>query len=99
MIRSADPESAQRLYGDLGLGLRLAVDREFPQWGMRLQFFRVGDATLEVASALASGESEDERELPNAGVDDLWGVSWRVGDVDRARERLEAALWHFCESR
>jgi len=83
VVRSADPEATKALYGD-GLGLRCALDREFPQWGSRLIFFRVGGVTVEVAATLGDAE-----EAPtDAGRDDLWGLSFRVHDADRAHQRL-----------
>ena len=59
VVRTANAEAAKALYGDR-LGLRLALDRTFPQWGARLLFFRVGGITLEVAAALA-GDREEMR--------------------------------------
>lgn len=83
VIRTGDAESARRLYRD-ALGLRLALDRSFPDWGVRLLFFRLGGLTVELAASL--------REAPDpAGADRLWGLSWRVDDVAAARERLARA--------
>ncbi len=89
VVRSADPEAARVLYAE-GLGLRLALDREFPQWGARLLFFRVGGLTVEIAAALAGGQA------PGGGAvtgdrDQLWGLSYRVPDAEAARARLAAA--------
>lgn len=78
VVRTPDPDGARAFYGER-LGLRLALDREFPDWGVRLLFFRVGDLTLEVAASLAATEP---------GPDALWGVSYRVRDADAARARL-----------
>ena len=86
VVQSADPEATKRLYGD-GLGLRLALDKEFPQWGTRLLFFRVGGVTVEVAARLHG--SAEPGEDPSTDV--LWGLSYRVADADAARSRLEAA--------
>jgi len=83
VVRTSDAEAARGLYGDR-LGLRLALDREFPQWGARLLFFRVGGVTLEIAAELGAAPGAD------AG-DRLWGLSWRVRDADAARARLVAA--------
>src|SRR5574341_908872 len=44
VIQPADPEATRTLYGER-LGLRLALDKSFPQWGARLMFFRVGRIT------------------------------------------------------
>jgi catechol 2,3-dioxygenase-like lactoylglutathione lyase family enzyme len=79
VITSADPDAARSLWRDR-LELRLALDRTFEQWGMRLLFFRLAGVTIEVAHAIGSGNSE--------APDRLWGISWRTGDVARARDRL-----------
>ena len=82
VVQTTDPEAALRLYGTQ-LGLRLALDRSFEARGVRLQFFRVGGVTVEVASRLAAA--------PDASADRLWGLAWRVPDADRARARLAEA--------
>ncbi|MFI5316072.1 MAG: VOC family protein [Myxococcota bacterium] len=83
VVRSADPEATRALYGE-SLGLRLALDRSFAERGVRLQFFRVGGVTVEVASAPAAPAD------PSAS-DRLWGLAWRVLDADAARARLLGA--------
>ena len=50
---------------------------------MRLQFFRVGGVTVEVASRLAAAA--------DPAPDRLWGLAWRVPDADRTRARLAEA--------
>jgi catechol 2,3-dioxygenase-like lactoylglutathione lyase family enzyme len=91
VVRSDDADAARTLYGD-SLGLRLALDREFPQWGARLLFFRVGGLTVEIAAELDAA--------PAAGEGDrLWGLSWRVRDADAARARLLAAGFDVSEVR
>ena len=85
VVQTADAEAAIALYRD-GLGLRLALDRSFPDWGMRLVFLRVGTVTIEIAQPLS------EPTLPR-DTDRLWGLSWRVPNADAARARLiEAGL-------
>jgi catechol 2,3-dioxygenase-like lactoylglutathione lyase family enzyme len=82
VIRTPNPERAIALYaGRLGLSLRL--DRSYPEWGARLTFFRCGDLTIELAHDLKRGIGD--------GEDHLWGLSWRVGDVQGAQRRLAAA--------
>jgi catechol 2,3-dioxygenase-like lactoylglutathione lyase family enzyme len=99
VVRTADAEAAKQLYGD-SLGLRLALDRTFPQWGARLLFFRVGDITLEIAAALAPGSGEaDEKPVLNSDCDELWGLSFRVRDADCARARLDASGFDVSEAR
>lgn len=91
VLQSRDAEATRRLYGD-GLGLRLALDREAPQWGSRLLFFRTGGATLEVAARLG--------EPPEPGVRDrLWGAAWRVDSAPAARARLAGAGFEVSELR
>jgi len=53
VVNTTDPDATSALYGEK-LGLRLALDRTFPGWGMRLMFFRVGGITVEVAAPIAS---------------------------------------------
>jgi catechol 2,3-dioxygenase-like lactoylglutathione lyase family enzyme len=81
VISTADPERAAALYG-ARLGLDMALDRSHPDWG-RLMFFRCGDLIVEVVHRPVAGA--DQRH------DKLWGLSWRVADIEAARERLLAA--------
>jgi catechol 2,3-dioxygenase-like lactoylglutathione lyase family enzyme len=76
VVRTADPDAAIALYRD-GLGIRLALDRMLGE--RRMLFFRVGGVTLEVVSD------------PSLAADDaLYGVAYRVRDIDAARARLHA---------
>jgi catechol 2,3-dioxygenase-like lactoylglutathione lyase family enzyme len=86
VVQTTDAEAAMRLFGE-GLGLRLAVDKEFESWGVRLMFFRVGGLTVEVAAPLGTGKSP----LPESQVDRLWGMSYRVASIEAARQRLADA--------
>jgi catechol 2,3-dioxygenase-like lactoylglutathione lyase family enzyme len=83
VIATADPERAAALYG-ARLGLDMALDRLHPDWG-RLMFFRCGDLILEVVHRpgkdAAVGKAHDR----------LWGLSWRVADIDATRARLASA--------
>ncbi|WP_205876938.1 VOC family protein [Mycobacterium camsae] len=83
VVQTSDGDGAIALYRD-GLGLRLALDRGFPDWGMRLIFLRVGGVTVEIAQPLRTAQ------LPEH-TDALWGLSWRVPNADAARNRLLAA--------
>jgi catechol 2,3-dioxygenase-like lactoylglutathione lyase family enzyme len=91
VVLSEDAEASRRLYGD-GLGLRLALDRRFPERGTRLLFFRIGGITVEIGSALEPSRT------PGA-PDRLWGLAYAVADVDRARERVAAAGFDVSEVR
>jgi catechol 2,3-dioxygenase-like lactoylglutathione lyase family enzyme len=82
VVQTPDADAAIALYRD-GLGLRLALDRSFPEWGMRLAFVRVGGVTIEIAQPLQASPSEPSRQS-----DRLWGLSWRVPNADAARARL-----------
>lgn len=91
VVRSDAPEAAIRFYGDQ-LGLRLALDRTFEQWGARLLFFRVGGTTVEIAAPARPAAAP-------AASDAFWGVSWRVPDVEAARRRLAAGGFDVSEVR
>lgn len=82
VINTPNPDRATAVYG-ARLGLRLALDRSNPDWDMRLMFFRTGGLTVELAHKLSTGVSSQP--------DRLWGLSWRVGDIDAAHQRLSGA--------
>lgn len=84
VIRTPDPERAIALYGGR-LGLSLRLDRSEPAWGARMLFFRCGDLIIEVVHDTKGGTGA------TGGPDRLWGLSWRVGSVDKAQARLRAA--------
>jgi len=78
VISSADPERAAALYG-ARLGLDMALDRSHPDWG-RLMFFRCGDLIVEVVHRPdAKADTAHDR---------LWGLSFRVADIEATRARL-----------
>lgn len=83
VVQTSDADAAITLYRDQ-LGLRLALDRSFPDWGMRLVFLRVGGVTVEIAQPLNDTNGP-------ADTDQLWGLSWQVPNADAARARLAAA--------
>jgi len=81
VITTEDSDRAAALYG-ARLGLDLALDRSHQDWG-QLMFFRCGDLIVEVVRRpVAGGDSDHDR---------LWGLSWRVADIDATRARLIAA--------
>ena len=80
VINTPNPDRAMALYG-AKLGLRLALDRSAPEWGVRLIFFRTGGLTVEIAHRLSQDEDA-------AGPDSFWGLTWRVGDIQAAHARL-----------
>ena len=83
VIATPDAERAKALYGD-ALGIRLGLDKEFPAWGARQQFFRLGHFTLEIVSSL---KPSAER----TGPDRPAGIAYRVADAPAAHARLREA--------
>jgi catechol 2,3-dioxygenase-like lactoylglutathione lyase family enzyme len=81
VVATEDSERAAALYG-ARLGLDMALDRTHQDWG-QLMFFRCGDLIVEVVRRPGAGG--------DVSRDKLWGLSWRVGDIDAARARLVAA--------
>lgn len=80
VIRTGDSVRAAATYG-AQLGLDLRMDRTVREFGGRMQFFRCGDAILEVVA--------DAKEA--GGDDRIWGLSWRVDDAHAAQARIAAA--------
>ncbi len=81
VVSTEDPERVAALYG-ARLGLDLALDRSHQDWG-RLMFFRCGDLVVEiVCRPVAGGDQHNDK---------LWGLSWRVADIEATRARLVAA--------
>jgi len=81
VVSTEDPERAAALYG-ARLGLDMALDRSHQDWG-QLMFFRCGDLIVEVVRRPVAGADQTH--------DKLWGLSWRVADIDATRARLAAA--------
>lgn len=79
VIRSAHPERAQALYGER-LGLRLALDTVLG--GRRMLFFRTGGVTIEVV---------EDPQVPSPSQDELWGLAYRVRDLEATVRRLGQA--------
>jgi catechol 2,3-dioxygenase-like lactoylglutathione lyase family enzyme len=81
VVSTEDPERGAALYG-ARLGLDMALDRSHQDWG-RLMFFRCGDLIVEMICRPVAGGDQDN--------DKLWGLSWRVADIEATRARLVAA--------
>jgi catechol 2,3-dioxygenase-like lactoylglutathione lyase family enzyme len=90
VIATEEPERAAALYG-ARLGLDMALDLARPDWGARLMFFRCGDLVVEIVHRM----NEDKRGDP----DKLWGLSWRVADLEATRTRLASAGLDVSETR
>jgi catechol 2,3-dioxygenase-like lactoylglutathione lyase family enzyme len=80
VIHSPNLDRAIALWRDK-LGLRLALDREFPARGLRMLFFRSGGITLEFVGAI--GAPADA-----GGPDRFSGLAYRVRDLNTCRDRL-----------
>lgn len=91
VVQTSDADGALALYRD-GLGLRVVLDRNFPDWGMRLVFLRVGGITVELAQPLHDEQLQ-------AGTDLVWGFSWRIPSADAAHARLRQAGLEVSEIR
>lgn len=81
VVSTEDPERAAALYG-ARLGLDMALDRSHQDWG-QLMFFRCGDLIVEIVRRPVAGADQTH--------DKLWGLSWRVADIEATRTRLLAA--------
>lgn len=90
VVNVFNPDRALALYG-ARLGLNLALDRSNAEWDARMMFFRTGGLTVELTHRLSKGESN--------APDKLWGLSWRVPDIDATHARLKAAGHQVSETR
>jgi catechol 2,3-dioxygenase-like lactoylglutathione lyase family enzyme len=81
VVSTSDPERAAALYG-ARLGLDMALDRSHPDWG-RLMFFRCGDLIVEV--------THRPGKQANTSQDKLYGLCWRVADIEATHTRLVQA--------
>lgn len=77
VLRTADAGACIDLFAG-ELGIRLALDRDVPQWGGRMLFFRTGKLTLEVIEPVADKPSRDA----------FWGIAYRCYDLELTRRQL-----------
>lgn len=80
VINSPNPERAIAHYG-ARLGIRFALDRTAEQFGTRFLFFKLDDLVLEVIHSLKADND------PKAN-DEIWGLTWKVSDLEAAHIRL-----------
>ena len=81
MIQTNDADDCIRLFGEQGLGLRLALDQQVPEWGGRMVFFRMGKMTLELIQNLKKPPAQDF----------FWGITYLCTDIDSTVARLDEA--------
>jgi len=87
VINTPDGNQAIALLRD-AMGIRLALDRDAPQWGARMLFFRLGGITLEVIQRYGEGTAPAP---PADAPARYWGIAFRAVDVAAAQARLAAA--------
>ena len=83
VVLSADMEASRRLWGDV-LGVRLALDRTFPERNSRILFYRLADITVEISG----GAQQSDEGLGKP--DRMWGLAWGVDNLAAMTERLTA---------
>ncbi len=88
VLQTRAAEDCIALYRDR-LGIRLALDRDVPDWGGRMLFFRAGKMTLEVIANADTGP-----EPPR-----FWGVAFQCADIEAEHARLSAAGVELSEIR
>jgi len=81
VVSTEDAGRAAALYG-ARLDLEMALDRSHQDWG-QLMFFRCGDLIVEIVRRPVAGADQTH--------DKLWGLSWRVADIEATRARLVAS--------
>ncbi|MEM7358213.1 MAG: VOC family protein [Pseudomonadota bacterium] len=81
VLSSNDAEACLNLFGDSGLGLRLALDKHAPQWGGRMLFYRSGGMTLEIIIS----------DKPSVHPDRFWGIAYDCADIAASVKRLNEA--------
>jgi len=91
VIVSPQAERTRRYFAE-ELGIRLALDRSFPERGLRLLFFRLGGVTLEVASSLDAPPAR-------SGRDAFQGLAWKVARIEAIQARLRDAGFEVSEIR
>lgn len=91
VVSTPNPDRAAALYG-ARLGLHLSLDRENKDWDTRFLFFKTGGVVFEVINRLSSEQAPSE-------PDSIWGVTWRVADLETAHSRLSGDGFEVSEIR
>ncbi len=91
VVTCPDLDASRAVYAGR-LGLRLALDRSFPDRGLRMLFFRSGGLTVELVGSLGASARPDS-------ADGFGGLAYRVEDVEAARLRLQGAGFDLSELR
>lgn len=78
VLHTANAQACIELF-EKRLGLRLALDKNVPEWGGRMLFFRSGKLTLEVI--------EPQENTP--AQDFFWGIAYQCDDIEQFTDRLE----------
>lgn len=81
VINTPNPDRAIAHYG-ARLGIRFALDRTHKDWGARFMFFKLGGVVLEVIHR--SEQSHDP-----AATDEIWGLTWKVENLEKHWKRLK----------
>jgi catechol 2,3-dioxygenase-like lactoylglutathione lyase family enzyme len=87
VVATHDSERAAALYG-ARLGLDMALDQRDANGRATIMFFRCGDMIVEVLN-----------DQGVTGDDKLWGISWRVDDIEASNTRMAAAGFNVSEVR
>ena len=90
VLSTPDPERAAALYG-ARLGLDMKLDRTIEKLDTRFLFFRTGGLVFEIIHRLKAGRSD--------GPDTIYGLSWRVADLDATQTRLARAGFEVSDPR
>lgn len=82
VISTPDSDRAAALYS-ARLGIPMALDRTIEKLGTRFIFLKTADFVVEIIHSLKQGKGD--------GPDKVWGLSWRVGNIEAAHARLAKA--------
>ena len=78
MLHTTNAQACIHLF-EKRLGLRLALDKDVPEWGGRMLFFRSGKLTLEVIEPRENKPRQDY----------LWGIAYQCASIELLSARLK----------